>query len=70
MKKILIIVAIFMLACSFSQKKKALKVQEWTLESYKTNEAGEVVYIKYTKVGKPKPMHDSDLHKVVYSIVQ
>lgn len=69
MKKIIIIAACFLLACSFSGK-KPLKIQEWQLDTYKTNEAGEVTYVHYNKVGAPQPMHDTDLRKTVYSIIQ
>lgn len=68
MKKTLTIFLMIALS-SFNHKNKPVMIQDWELRSFSKNAAGQIVDVKYVKVGKPYLMPDSSLQKTVHTII-
>ena len=66
MKKILFAAA---LCLAFTSKEKPIMIQDWRLDDFKKNPAGQITYVHYVKIGEPHLMADSDLNKTVHTII-
>lgn len=57
------------LLLSFSHTKKPVMIQDYKIDKVELNAKGQIVKVKYKKVGQPYIMPDSALNKTIHVII-